>query len=243
VSPSHRTPDRSRRLPRTLAAITLPALLAGALLVAHAASIGLTSNSLAAFTFTGGPSVPNALAYTDFSGTDGQNITSVPLATGQTWTVGAGNWSVSGNEATHNNTPMANAWVSVGTTSAAVQVNLDFPATARRAGVTLLGDATSFLYAVIDNGNGGQVLLYKRVGTTSTLLGSATNVGLPSTAVLRVEAFTNTINVYFSGTLVISYTLTSAEVTQFKSSTHVRYGIIADSDPQTNFNDFEVDGP
>jgi hypothetical protein len=213
------------------------------LLVAHAAAIGLLSNKLVDFDLAGSPTVPTVYAATDFTGTDGQSITAVPLATGQTWTINGGNWTIMGNEATHNNTPMANASVSAGTTSAAVQVTLDFPATARRAGVTLLGDATSFLYAVVDNGNGGQVLLYKRVGSTSTLLGSLTGVGLPQTAVLRVEAFTNTINVYFAGTLVISYTLNSAEVTQFKAATHVRFGIIADSDPQTNFNDFIVTGP
>jgi hypothetical protein len=213
------------------------------LLIAHAAVIGLLSNNLAAFDLTGTPPVPTVYAATDFTGTDGQSITAVPLATGQTWTINAGNWTIQGNEATHNNTPMASAWVSAGTTSAAVQVTLDFPATARRGGVTLLGDATSFLYAVVDNGNGGQVLLYKRVGTTSTLLGSLIGIGLPSTGVLRVEAFTNTINVYFAGTLVISYTLTPAEVTQFKAATHTRFGIIADSDPQTAFNDFMVTGP
>jgi hypothetical protein len=243
VSPSTSLTRSTSRQLAPVGAVTLLLLLVLGLLVAHAAAIGLSSNKLAGFDLAGSPSVPTPLAYTDFTGTDGQSITAVPLSTGQTWTINAGNWTIQGNEATHNNTPMANAWVPVGTTSAAVQATLSFPATARRAGVTLLGDATSYLYAVVDNGNGGQVLLYKRVGTTSTLLGSKIGVGLPATAVLRVEAFTNTINVYFAGTLVITYTLTPAEVTQFKAATHVRYGIIADSDPQTNFSDFLVEGP
>ncbi len=243
MSPSHETPNRTHRPLRTLAAIALPLLLASGLLVAHAASVGLSSDQLAAFTVAGAPTVPTVLAWTDFSGPDGQSLASTPLSTGQSWTINAGNWTLNRNKATHNNTSMANAWVSAGTTSAAVQATLDFGATSRRAGVTLLGDATSYLYAVVDNGNNGQVLLYKRVGGTSTLLGSATNVGLPVTAVLRVEAFTNTIKVYFNGTLVITYTLTAPEVTQFKGATHVRYGIIADSDPQTDFDEFLVEGP
>jgi hypothetical protein len=191
----------------------------------------------------GGPKVPTVLAYTDFTGTNGQSLTAVPLSTGQTWTINAGSWTILGNQATHTNTKLANAWISAGTTSAAVQVNLTFGATSRRAGVTLLGDSTSYLYAVVDNNNGGQVQLYKHAGTTDTLLASVINFGQPASGVLRVEAFTNTINVYFSGTLLFSYTLTPAEVTQFKSATHVRYGIIADQDPQTTFDAFTVEGP
>jgi hypothetical protein len=240
VSPST-SPRRSRRTLCLLGALALPFLLVCDLLLAHAAAIGLSSGQLAAFTITGGPVVPNAIAYTDFTGTTGQSITTKPLDTGQNWTIDVGPWTFNGNEAVHTNTTFADAWINAGTTSAAVQVTLDFGATKRRAGVTLLGDATSFLYVVVDNNDG--VDLYKRVSGTDTLLANNANVGTPTSAVLRVEAFTNTIDVYYAGSLVISYPLTAAEISLFKSPTHVRYGIVADRDPQTNFDLFEVDGP
>jgi hypothetical protein len=218
-------------------------VLACALLVAHAATIGLSSTKLAAFTLTGSPTVPTVYAATSFTGTNGQSITAVPLATGQKWTINAGTWTITTNRAAASNTPLANASVSTGTHSAAVQVNLIFTSTSRRAGVTLLDNGTDRLYAVVSQQTGGRVQLYKQVGGASTLLASANSLGTPASAVLRVEAFSTTINVYFAGTLVITDNLTPTEVTQFKAAGNVRYGLMADGDSNTLFDDFLVTGP
>jgi hypothetical protein len=242
VPPSTTSRRPSRLLP-TLGAVTLPALVASALLVAHAAAIGLSSKKLAAFTVTGGPTVPTVYAATDFTGTSGPSITTVPLPTGQTWTINAGTWTISNNEAAVSNTALANAWVSAGTNSAAVQVNLIFTQTSRRSGVTLLDNGTNRLYAVVSQQTGGRVQLYKQVGGTTTLLAAANGLGTPASAILRVEAFSSTINVYFAGALVITYVLNPTEVGQFEGPTNVRYGLMADGDSNTLFDDFLVTGP
>jgi hypothetical protein len=216
-------------------------LLTSGLLVAHAASIGLASRKLAAYTVSGAPTVPTVYAWTNFTAANNTDLNGLALPSGQNWTVHIGTWRINANQAaTTASTALSNASVSVGTTSAAVQANLTFGATARRAGLTFLDDGTNGMYVVVSNQNGGQIQMYKYQGG-ATLLATATGIGTPASATLRVEAFTNTINVYFGGTLVLTYTLTPAEATLFKGAAHVRFGIIADSDTNTTFDDYRVE--
>ena len=129
----------------------------------------------------------------------------------------------------------------MGTVSAAVEsATTDFGGNPR-AGLIGLSNGASFVYAVYDKAAGGTIQLYKYVGGVSTLLASTTGVGPPIIAPIRLDALTNTIKVSWNGVLRLSYTLTAAEITLLKSAGHDRFGIMADGDASTNFDDFHVD--
>jgi hypothetical protein len=238
VSPSTSLHRRPLSVP---IAVTLSVILASSLLVAHAASIGLAAKRLGSFAIANAPTAPTVYAWTAFTAANNTDLNGLALPSGQTWTVHIGTWRINTNQAaTTVSTALSNASVAVGTVNAAVQITMIFGATARRAGVTFLDDGTNGMYVVYSNQNGGQLQMYKYQGG-ATLLATTTNVGTPASATLRVETFTNTINVYFAGTLVMTYTLTAAEATLFKAAAHDRFGIIADSDTNTKFDDYRVE--
>jgi hypothetical protein len=126
--------------------------------------------------------------------------------------------------------------------NAAVEATLSFPVTARRAGLTFDDDGTNGMYVVYTDVNGGSLFLYKAAGAI-TQIASVTGVGVVATADLRVETFDPTVKVYLNGTLWLAYTLTAAERTTFKAAANTRFGLIADADANTRFDDFRVTGP
>ncbi len=211
--------------------------------VAGAAPLGpQTSRTLGAWIIPGGTGAPNVLTWSSFTGPNNTNLAGKALNGGGTWIAQFGTWKLSSkNTANSSNTALSNLTTAVGTVSAAVEsTTLDFGGNPR-AGLVALSNGTSFLYAVYTKTAGGTVQLYKYVSGVSTLLASTTGVGLPIVAPMRLDATTNTIRVWWDGTARLSYTLTASEVTLLKSAGHDRFGIIADGDASTNFDDFHVD--
>ena len=233
---------RANRLLGIVIATTLTATVAFGS-VAGAANLGPQApQTLGAWIIPGGTGAPNVITWANFTGPNNTNLAATALNGGGTWIAQFGTWKLSSkNTANSSNTTLSNLTTAVGTVSAAVEsTTLDFGGNPR-AGLIGLSNGTSFVYAIYTKTAGGTVQLYKYVSGVSTLLASTTGVGLPIVAPMRLDAMTNTIRVWWDGTARLSYTLTASEVTLLKSAGHDRFGIIADGDASTTFDDFHVD--
>jgi hypothetical protein len=231
---------RVRQTLRTFTAISVAVIVALAVGVSAASLNGVAAAKLGAWNVPGTTSAPTVLAWANFNGTTGTNLNGQALNGGGTWTADIGTWTIQGNAAAAASTALANLVTSAGTNSASVLSTMTFGATAR-AGVLALDNSANAVYALYSKTAGGTVQLYKYNGG-ATLLATVTGVGTPTSAVMKLDATTSTLKVSWNGTVVLSYTLSAAEITVFKTGTNLRYGIIADSDSLTRFDDFHVDG-
>lgn len=213
-------------------------MIAAGLARADAASLGgLNGRSLDAFSVVGPTGAPTVLTWENFTGANGTNLSGTALDGGGSWSVDAGTWTIGTNRARVTNTAAANMWVATGNANVTAVVTLTIGASAQ-AGLSVRGDASRRIYAIYTKASGGTVELYKISGG-STLLGSATGVGTPASAVMHLDATTDTIRVRFAGTEVVSYTLTGGEVGQFAGLDRV--GLYASNDTVTRWDDFHVD--
>ncbi len=220
--------------------VSLLALVVALTLAVSAATLnGVVTAKLGSWNVPGTSGAPAVLAWTDFTGTTGTTLNGRALNHGGTWAADIGTWTIQANTAAASNTAIANLVVSAGTNSASVLTTLITGATAR-AGVLALDNSANALYALYSKGSGGTIQLYKYT-TGATLLATATGVGTPTSGIIKLDATTSTIKISWNGTVVLSYALTAAEVATFKTATNLRYGIIADSDSVTRFDDFHVD--
>jgi hypothetical protein len=234
------TTNRRRRPASTLLALLV---VTTGLVVASAARIPLASANLAEYTINGGTGAPVVYTWSNFTGATNTNLNGAALNGGGTWTVHVGTWVLdnANRGKASASTALANMSTNVGQVNAAVEAVLTFPVTARRAGLTFNDDSNNGMFVVYTDTAGGSLLLYKAAGAI-TQIAAVTGVGVVATADLRVEAFDPTVKVYLNGTLWITYTLTAAERTTFKAAGNTRYGLIADSDANTRFDDFRVTG-
>lgn len=230
---------RARRFPALVTALGLTAAAAG-LLGASAASLnGAIAAKLGAWNVTQGTGAPTVLTWSSFTGATGTNLSGKALNGPGTWIVDAGTWTIQTNRAAASNTTRANMSVNVGTQNATAVVTLTIGASAR-AGLVVNDNGTAALYAIYSRNAGGRIRLYKDNGT-QTLLATVSGVGTPASAVLKVDSTTTTIKVSFAGTQVLTYTLTAAEAATYHAAGNNRFGLIADRDTVTRFDDFHVD--
>lgn len=207
---------------------------------AFAASLnGLTAAPLGAWNVPGGTGAPTVLTWASFTFPNNTNLDGAALDGGGTWIADIGTWRVQANEARVNKTSLANISVDVGTNSASVSATLTFGPSAR-AGVMALDNGGVAFYALYSKTGGGTIQLYKYSGG-QVLRASTSGIGTPASAAMRLDARTNDLTVSWNGSVVLSYTLTGPEIGAFKSGTNTRFGIIADNDNLTRFDDFHVD--
>ena len=229
----------ARRTLRNLAAILIAVFVALSVGVSAATLNGVAAAKIGAWNIPGTTGAPNVLAWANFNGTTGTNLNGQALNGGGTWSADIGTWTIQTNTAAASNTALANLVTSAGTNSASVFVTLTIGASAR-AGVLALDNTANAVYALYSKGAGGTVQLYKYNGGP-TLLATVTGIGTPASAIMKLDATTSTLKVSWNGAVVLSYTLTAAENAVFKTGTNLRYGIIADNDAVTRFDDFHVD--
>ncbi len=230
---------RARRFSAFVTALGLVAAAAG-LVGASAASLnGAVAADLGAWNVTQGTGARTVLTWSSFTGVDGTNLNGTALNGPGTWVAGAGTWTIRANAAASSNTVRSNLSVDVGTQNAIAVVTLTIGASAR-AGLIVNSNGTASLYALYSRGAGGTIQLYKNNGT-QTLLGTVTGVGRPASGLLEVDSTTTTIKVSFAGTQVLTYILTAAEAAIHHGATNTRFGLIADRDNRTRFDDFHVD--
>jgi hypothetical protein len=208
--------------------------------VAGAANLGPQSpKTLGAWVIPGGAGAPNVITWANFNGVTGTNLNGKALNGPGTWIVDGGTWTIQTNNTVSTNVAIANMDVNVGTQNAATLATLTLGATAN-AGLVVLDNGTVAVYALYSKAAGGTITLYKYAGGP-VVLGTVTGVGTPASALMKLDATTTTMKVSFAGTLVLSYTLTAAEITTLKTAANSRFGLIADSDGVTRFDDFHVD--
>jgi hypothetical protein len=229
-----------------------PLVLAGALVIAlvgmrmaSAAKLGgIVSHSVYAARLNAPSGAPPVLRWSDFTGTAGTNLSGSSLVAPQlgTWQAQAGTWTrVAPGRAQSSRTNMAYLTTSANTVAASVEATLTFAGNPRSAGVVLNADATTALFVLVNQRAGGTVQLASGP-TPLTVLASATGIGTPAVMKIRADATTTTIRVSLNGTVALTYTLTPAQVTAFRSATHAGFGLVADSDATTTFDDFHHDG-
>jgi hypothetical protein len=227
-------------------ALWAPVALVTVLLVAETAAptaqavfSGLTSNPdswTLASDFDAPVSTPTTLASDTFTGSNGTALDSRSLDVGGTW-VGYRTWLISSNRAVVNPAAsIGNLDVDVGTPTAAVQATLFFGASAE-AGLIMHDVGPNALYVEYTKASGGTIILYEY---PSTVLGTATGVGTPASATLRVESLSNVIRVLFAGVRKISYSLNSTQITTYKTPALQKYGLWADNDSTTTFDSFSI---
>ncbi len=230
---------RANRLLGIVVAITVAITVSGGS-VAGAKPIGpQTSKVLTAFSMAASTGAPNVLTWADFVGTNGTNLSGKALNGGGTWIVDGGKWTIQTNSAGSTNVALANMDTNVGTQNASALATLTFGATAN-AGLVALDNGTTALYALYSKAAGGTMTLYKYSGG-AVVLASMTGIGTPASALVKLDAMTSAIKVTFAGTQVLSYTLTAAEITALKGATNNRFGLMADADGTTRFDNFHVD--
>lgn len=230
---------RANRLLGIVVATTMCVTVAGGSL-AGAQPIGpQTSKVLSAFSMVASTGAPNVLTWANFTGANGTNLSGKTLNGGGTWIADSGTWTIQTGTAASTNAPLANVDTNVGTQNASALATLTFGATAN-AGLVALDNGTTTLYTLYSKAGGGTMTLYKYAGGAMTLA-TAAGIGTPASALVKLDASTSTIKVSFAGTQVLTYTLTAAEVTSLKGAANNRFGLMADADGTTRFDDFHVD--
>jgi hypothetical protein len=229
---------RRARVLGLVTSVTLAATVAGGLGASAASLNGATSAPLGGWVYPATSVAPNVLAWASFNGATNTNLDGQALNGGGTWIVDTGSWRIQGNRARSSNTAMSNIGVDVGTPDAAVIVTLTVSGTTN-AGVLANDDGTAALYALYSRSAGGTIRLYKYVGG-ATVLATATGVGTAA-GTIELDSRTTTVTVSWNGTQVLSYALTPTEAATLHGAGNSRFGLIADGDGTTRFDDFHVD--
>ena len=179
--------------------------------VAGAADLGPQApKTLGAWVIPGGTGAPNVITWANFTGANGTNLNGRPLNGPGNWIVDTGVWTIQTNNTVSTNVAIANVDVNVGTQNAATLATLTIGATAN-SGLVALDNGTVAVYFLYSKAAGGTIRLYKYSGGP-VVLGTVTGVGTPASATMKLDATTTTMRVSFNGVLVLSYTLTAAEI-------------------------------
>ncbi len=232
---------RARRTLRSLTAILVAVFVGSAAGVSAATLNGVTTAKIGAWNMPGSTGAPTVTTWSSFTAPNNTDLNGAALNGGGTWIAQFGTWRVSSNRAGSSNSGFSNLTTSVGTVNAAVEATTIDLGGSPTAGLVAMSDGTSFVFAQYEKSSGGRIRLFKYVSGTVAQLAEVTGVGGPVISPMRLDATTNTLQVSWNGVVVLTYTLTAAEVALFKSAGHTRFGIIANGDPSTNFDNFHVD--
>ena len=222
------------------------------LAVASAATVGgVVSDELASFTFSSAAGAPTVLTWENFDGPNGTNISGTNPDWGPgVWRSLGGTWRIQGNQADSTSSSLGSINVHTpGLVDAAVEITLDrFGSTTFDAGLLFNDNDYSVLILRYQSAANGTLALYNWNGGY-TLMSSISNLypgGIataPATVTLRARSNGAQVDSFIDGVLAFSYTLSPAEQTIYKSPTHDGYGMWAEFDTTTKFDDFHIDTP
>jgi hypothetical protein len=207
-----------------------------------AASLGgLSSQSLAAWTITGGPGTPTVAVWDSFTRPNGTNLTGQTTgAGGPAWQVVSGTWTTAANSGR----------LSSNTQDAAVVVECDQPdltvvATMTPAngnfsgGLTLKQTGLGFLAVDYSSENGGRIELARMLFGGRTVLAGVTGVGRVTPATLSAAYAGGTITIRLNGVTWLTHTLSGVDEWLYGTST--RAGLYAGADTQSAFDNFRCE--
>ena len=217
-------------------------VVAVAPLVAAAASLGgIYYADLFAWSSLTTVPIPTPVAEDDFDcrgALDGQTD-----SLGNVWTDHGGNWRCIGGSEVRagRRVSPAHATVDVGGSDGVyVTVNLTRIVNRRNSGgpgVSLLSNGASHFFVIYER-SAGQITLGKWDGSGRSVLATA-SISDRATAQIRVEVTLPQITVIVDGVTVLTYTMSSGEVSAFGSNT--RFGLETDRDNWSRFDYFLVE--
>lgn len=228
-----------------LAAITLPGLGS-----ARAATLGgIGASELTAWELASTTGAPTVLAWEDFDGPTGTSISGTAPDWGPgLWRSLGGVWRIDADRAGVDRVPLGSINVHVDDVfDAAVEVTLHRNGSSSwDAGVLLNDNDYSVLVVRWQSAQRGSLELsswnggFTRLARVRRLYRT---VPAPEQVTLRVEAVGDRVAAYLDGTLVLSHTLSGQDVNLFKNPAHDGWGLWAEQDDTTTFDDFHVDSP
>jgi hypothetical protein len=208
---------------------------------ATAAPVILPPSTITVFHIAGSTGAPHVRAWDSFNRTDGG--LGSPIV-GGVWGSRNGTWTIESNKAKSSSSVASTATVSLPTIlNCRVDLDLTIGSTAY-AGLNLNDDGTNNI-----------VVLYKKTGIVSELqlivwIGGTGPLPTPvasapvsngSTASLSVTLSGSDVTVLWNGVPAISYPLTAPESTAVRDSNSIGYGVWAQSDSTTRFDNFRVE--
>jgi hypothetical protein len=222
---------------------------------ASARSLGpLPAGQLSAFKMSTSTGAPTVVAWENFNGTNGTNLSGTTTDGGaKTWSVSrAGTWTIQGNQAR--------------TTSADTSLVIDGGSDDRTIGGTIFRNGattfdvgftinrnaagTQFLTAEWTSTSNGSMELWKYNSGAWTLLTSVTNlypggIGTAPASILLSLSSTaaNVLSASINGTAVVSTTLSAADQTTYKNATHQLLGPYQWTSNGLTWDDVHVDNP
>ncbi len=235
-----------------IASVSATLVVSPSLMAASAASVGgVAPDQLASFSLVSTSGAPTVLTWENFDGPNGTLISGTNPDWGPgIWRSLGGTWRIRGNQADTTSSSLGSINVhNPGLVDAAVEITLDrFGSTTFDAGLLFNDNNYSVLILRYQSTANGTLALYSWNGGYS-LLSSVTNLypgGIgtaPATVTLRARTSGAQIDAFLDGALQFSYTLSTAEQTIYKSSNHDGYGMWAEFDTTTKFDNFHVDTP
>lgn len=157
-----------------------------------------------------------------------------------TWTSNLGTWTITSGQL-RGTTANATATINAGQTNVSAQATvLNANGSSRIAGVAInhTGSTRIYLAGVLSGPSTAQLRLVN--GSTVTTVASAA-VTIGATAVVRITRNGSTVTVSVNGTLAITHTLTSAQITTLSGGTRV--GLYWNSGSTIRFTDILATTP
>jgi hypothetical protein len=222
--------------------VLVAVVLVGALVSASAASLGVTSRRLMAFSDPNTVAAPPVISCDNFARPtvrgnqlDGRPV-QLPAACGtSTWQINTGTWRITGGRADASGAN-ATATIPAGRTEVSVEASfINGNNASRVGGVTLAhsgGTSPRFLAVALAGPNGVQIRISN--GTTVTTIATATaTYGSP--ARLRATLKAGVVTVSVNGVVVLTHTLSAANLALINGNT--RAGLY-DDQGSMKFDDF-----
>jgi hypothetical protein len=215
-----------------------------------AASLGgVTVPGVSGFSFGAATGAPTVVAYENFSGADNSVILNTSTdGGGFTWLTNLGVWTVQGNQARSTSVGSGYLLFNGSSSNGSVEATISRNGNVLWDTYVIINSDSTFANGLLANwwhNAGGSIDLYKASGGSYIQVASVSNLypgSIPASAVVRLESpSTSVIKVYLDGVLKITYTLSSAEQTALKNSTHRYAGIGDNVDALSTFDNFHLD--
>ena len=215
---------------------------------------GISAANLTALTMAAAPGAPTVVAWENFNGVDGTNLNGTTTDGGsKTWSVNpaGGSWTILGNAArsTSANTSLV---IDAGAFSDSVVATVSRNgATTFDAGFTVNRNSSGSQFLTVEwrSVSNGSLQLWK-YNSGWTLLASVTNLypggsgTAPASITLKLtSSSTNVLTASINGTAIVTHTLSAADVTTYKNSTHQLFGLYQWTSNGLRWDDFHLDNP
>ncbi|MGZ4795592.1 MAG: hypothetical protein ACXV8T_06840, partial [Acidimicrobiia bacterium] len=221
---------------------------------AFAASVGgATSKALTGITMPAAPGAPTVVAWEAFTGTTGASLAGTTTDGGaKTWSVNptGGAWTISANKAVSSSANSSLVIDAGSSSDSAVVTIFRNGAMTFDAGLTVNRNSggTQFMTVEWTSTSNGSLELWTYNGAW-TQIGGVTNLyssiaAAPASITLKLTSSTsNVLTASINGTPTVSATLSAANVTTFKNSTHQLFGLFQWTSNGLTYDDFHLDNP